>query len=40
MIKVRLWVHDDYVEIYISEKEYPKLISWANRNEIDVYKLG
>ena len=40
MIKVRLWVHDDYVEILISENEYSKLLNWASRNEIDVYKLS
>ena len=40
MIKVRLWVHDAYVEIYVPEKEYSKLLKWANRNEIDVYKLN
>ena len=40
MVRVRLWVHDDYVEISVPEKEYPRLLNWANRNEIDVYKLS
>lgn len=39
MIKVRLWVHDDYVDLTIKESEYSKLLNWATVNEIEVYRL-
>ena len=40
MIKVRLWVHDDYVDLTIKENEYSKLLSWAAANEIEVYRVN
>lgn len=40
MIKVRLWVHDYYVDLTIKEDEYSRLLSWATVNEIEVYRVN
>lgn len=39
MIKVRLWVHDDYVDLTIKEDEYSRLLSWAAANKVEVFRL-
>ena len=39
MVKVRLWVHDDYVDLTIKESEYSRLLGWATRNGIEVFRL-
>ena len=39
MIRVRLWVHADYVDLTIKESEYSRLLGWATCNEIEVYRL-
>ena len=39
MIKVRLWIEDDYVDLTIKENEYTRLLGWATCNGIEIYRL-
>lgn len=40
MIKVRLWIDDDSVDLTIMKTEYTRLLSWATCNGVEVYTLN
>jgi hypothetical protein len=38
-MKVRVWKNDDSVDITINDSDWFKLVSFCNRNDMEVYTL-